>query len=570
MLKIAMAQKNYQVGDFAGNVAMIIAAMAKASEAGADLVVFSELSITGYYPRDLLEEPAFLKRADECVEMVMEASRRFAGLTAVIGTIRGRVGPGKPLHNALLAISNGEIKGEYYKQLLPTYGIFDERRHFEPGPDVACTINVAGHTVGMLVCEDSWNDSELDYSVNPFKALDSVKPSLIISINASPSNRGKREMRHKLFAAASQRHNMPIIYVNQVGGQDQIVFDGASFAVSPSQGVAFESIAFEEAFDVIGFDGREFKSDSPAGLPGTHRGDVSPIRRARQQLVRGTRDYARRTGFATAVVGCSGGIDSALTLAIGADAIGPENMVAITMPSNWSSEGSVSDSVTLCENLGIKLIVHPIGDIVRLYAERYERSFGVPLKGLALENVQARIRGTILMEYSNMNNALVLSTGNKSEISVGYCTLYGDTNGGLNVPGDLYKTEVFEMCQDINDEAGYDRIPTSICTKPPSAELAPGQQDTDSLPPYEVLDEILKWHIEGPRLEASEWEKARQFVGSLLTTTEGRALVARILTMVARSEYKRMQSPPIIRLRARAFGMGRQMLLSATYQFQVA
>lgn len=570
MLKIAMAQKNYQVGDFDGNVAMIIAAMAKASAAGVDLVVFSELSITGYYPKDLLEESAFLKRANESVQKVLEVSKNFAGLTTVIGTIRGRVGPGKPLHNALLVIHNGEIKGEYYKQLLPTYGIFDERRHFEPGPDVACTVNVAGQTVGFLVCEDAWNSEELDYSVNPYKALEAVKPSLIVSINASPSNRGKREMRHKLFAAASQRHNMPIIYVNQVGGQDQVVFDGASFAVSPSQGVVFESVAFEEAFDVLGFAGGEFKSDSPSGLPATSRGDVSPIRRARQQLVLGTRDYARRTGFSRAVVGCSGGIDSALTLALGADALGAENMDAITMPSDWSSEGSVSDSVTLCKNLGIRLHVHPIGHIVRAYAESYERSFGVPLVGLALENVQARIRGSILMEFSNMNNALVLSTGNKSEISVGYCTLYGDTNGGLNMLGDLYKTEVFEMCLDYNVEAAYDKIPAAICTKPPSAELAPGQQDTDSLPPYPVLDEILKWHIEGPRLEADEWEKARAFVGNLLTTTDGRALVARILGLVARSEYKRQQSPPIIRLRPRAFGMGRQMPLTAKYEIEVA
>lgn len=570
MIKIAMAQKNYQVGDFDGNVALIIGAMEKASDAGVDLVVFSELSITGYFPRDLLEEPGFLARSEQCVQKVLEASKRFVGLTSVIGAIRGRVGPGKPLYNALLVISNGEIKGEYYKQLLPTYGIFDERRHFEPGPEVACTVNVSGQTIGVIVCEDAWNDEAFDYSVNPFTALDAVRPSLIVSINASPSNRGKRELRHKLFAAASQRHNMPIIYVNQVGGQDQIVFDGASFAVSPSQGVAFESVAFQEAFDVLGFAGGEFKFDSTAGVGPLNRGNVSPIRRARQQLIMGTHDYARRTGFTKAVVGCSGGIDSALTLALGADALGPDNMTAITMPSEWSSDGSVSDSVTLCKNLGIKLIVHPIGDMVRLYAANYERSFGVPLVGLALENVQARIRGTILMEYSNMTNALVLSTGNKSEISVGYCTLYGDTNGGLNVPGDLYKTEVFEMCLDINEEAGYDRIPASICDKPPSAELAPGQQDTDSLPPYPVLDEILKWHIEGSRLEADEWGKARAFVGNLLATAEGRALVARILSMVSRSEYKRMQSPPIIRLRARAFGLGRQMPLTAKYELMMA
>jgi NAD+ synthase (glutamine-hydrolysing) len=279
----------------------------------------------------------------------------------------------------------------------------------------------------------------------------------------------------------------------------------------------------------------------------------------------GVTDYTRRNGFKTSVFGCSGGIDSALVAVIAADSMGPENVTAITMPSAWSSEGSVSDSVQLCKNLGIKLIVHPIGDLVQAAKDAFEKAFGVPLDGLALENEQARIRGTILMAYSNKFGALLLSTGNKSEISVGYCTLYGDTNGGLCVPGDLYKTEVFEMCEDINAEAGYDRVPAAICTKPPSAELAPGQKDTDSLPPYDVLDPILKWHIEGTRLVPAEWMSARSFVEGLVEQVEGRATVNRIIGLVARNEYKRRQGPPIVRLRARAFGSGRQMPLSAKY-----
>lgn len=566
MLKIAMAQQNYTVGDFGGNLALIRGAMGKAHNAGADLVVFSELAITGYYPKDMLEDPLFLASAEESLQGVLETSRRFPGLTAVLGTIRGRKGPGKPLHNALLVIENGDIKAEYFKQLLPTYNIFDERRHFEPGPDIACAVRIAGETVGFLICEDGWNDDSLEYSVNPFKALDSGRPSLIVSINASPSNRGKREQRHQLFAAASKRHNLPILYVNQVGGQDQLVFDGASFAVSPSQQVAFESASFEEAFDVIGLAGGEFKSVTTAGLPSLDRTPVDISEFYRKQIVLGLKDYARRCGFTKVVVGCSGGIDSALTLALAVEALGACNVVGITMPSKFSSEGSVSDSVALCANLGIELFTHPIVDEVHTYKSDFERAFGSPLAGLALENVQARIRGTILMEYSNSFGHLLLTTGNKSETSVGYATLYGDTCGGLNLIGDLYKTEVFALTAYLNKAAGYDLIPSNILTKPPSAELAPGQQDTDSLPPYEVLDEILKWHIEGDRMAPAERDSAREFVSALRKTPAGFETINRILGLVARNEYKRLQAPPIIRVRARSFGSGRQMPLTAKYE----
>jgi NAD+ synthase (glutamine-hydrolysing) len=565
MLKIAMAQLNYHVGDFTGNTDLILTSMASASNEGVDLLVLTELAVTGYYPKDLLEEPSFLARADRALQDILHESKKYPELTSVVGTIRGRAAPGKPLHNAVLVIRNGAIVTEYYKQLLPTYGIFDERRHFEPGPDVACTVSVAGKTIGLLICEDIWNDESLDYSVNPFKALDAIRPDLLVSINASPANLGKRELRHELFSAASKRHNLPIVYANQVGGQDEIVFDGASFVVSPTQGVAFESACFKEAFDIVGFDNGEFKSVTADSLPSPRLNDLSSIRRARLQLNMGVSDYTRRNGFKKSVFGCSGGIDSALVAVIAADSMGPENVTAITMPSEWSSEGSVSDSVQLCKNLGIELIVHPIGHLVRAAAEAFEKAFGVPLAGLALENEQARIRGTILMAYSNTFGAILLSTGNKSEISVGYCTLYGDTNGGLCVPGDLYKTEVFDMCHDINVQAGYHRVPSAICTKPPSAELAPGQKDTDSLPPYETLDPILKWHIEGSRLIPVEWKSARTFVEDLIEREDGRATVNRIIGLVARNEYKRRQGPPIVRLRARAFGSGRQMPLSAKY-----
>jgi NAD+ synthase (glutamine-hydrolysing) len=555
MIRIACAQLNPTVGDFDGNAAAIIAAMAGTE---AELVVFTELALCGYYPGDLLEDEAFLQRTDQALERILAASRARPAQVAVLGTVRRNAGPGKPLFNALLAIRNGEIVAEYYKQLLPTYGIFDERRHFEPGPEGACVLDVAGCRVGFLVCEDGWNNEGRDYKVNPFSALRHSRPDLVVSINASPSNIGKREQRHALFAAASVQNNLPIVYVNQVGGQDQLVFDGGSFAVSPQQGIAFEMERFVEQIKVVGFEAGQFLSPSVlAPMP------VAEF--ARRQIVLGLQDYARRCGFRKAVVGSSGGIDSALTLALAVEALGAENVIAITMPSAFSSEGSVSDSVTLCRNLGIKLHTHPILDLVNQYGTGFEAAFDAPLKGLTLENLQARVRGTILMAYSNASGALLLTTGNKSEISVGYCTLYGDTNGGLGLIGDLYKTEVVALARHVNEAAGRELIPEPVLTKPPSAELAPGQQDTDSLPPYEVLDEILKWHVEGKRLPRDEAETARQFVERLEADDVGAALVRRILGMVARNEYKRRQAPPIIRVRSRAFGSGRQMPIAARY-----
>jgi NAD+ synthase (glutamine-hydrolysing) len=529
------------------------------------MLVFSELSLCGYYPGDLLEDAGFLIKLEAALEQVLKASRDVPALVTVIGTVRRNKGIGKPLHNALLAIRNGEVVAEYYKQLLPTYGIFDERRHFEPGPEVACTLDVAGHKVGFMVCEDGWNDGGRDYPVNPFNALRAAEPELIVSINASPSDIGKRVQRHALFNAACQHTQIPLLYVNQVGGQDQLVFDGSSFAVSPAQGVAFEAERFAEEYRVIGLDNGRFVAVDGSALPVPDVVGLSVPEFTRRQIVLGLRDYARRCKFTKVVVGSSGGIDSALTLALAVEAIGAENVFAITMPSAYSSEGSVSDSVALCDNLGIKLYTHPIRALVDQYAAGFSEAFATPLQGLSLENLQARVRGTILMEYSNTFGALLLTTGNKSEISVGYCTLYGDTNGGLGLIGDLYKTEVYALSRHINEQAGREIIPEAVLTKPPSAELAPGQKDTDSLPPYELLDEFLKWHIEGARLPDYEAETAYATAAKLLSNEEGRALVQRLLGMVARNEYKRRQAPPIIRVRSRSFGSGRQMPIAAKY-----
>ena len=565
MLRITIAQLNLTIGDIEGNVARMVAAAQQAARDQSQIIVFSELAVCGYYPADLLDEPDFQQRIAAGIEALQQASADLPHLHWVVGAPTPTRGPGKKLHNSLLVLQGGAVRLQYAKQLLPTYNIFDERRHFEPGPDVAKVLRVGDAQVGMLVCEDGWNDHGGDYVVNPFERLRDAAPDFVISINASPSHIGKREQRHTLFAGSSRRHGLPILYVNQVGGHDQLVFDGGSFAVEPDAGVVFEAPRFAEDIRTLRFEGGRFltaEGDRPAAVPAQ---GLPTMEFYRQQILLGLRDYARRCGFAQVVVGSSGGIDSALTLALAAQALGPDNVVGITMPSRYSSSGSVDDSVALCSNLGVPLFAHPIAELVEGYGRQFETSFGKPLAGLPLENLQARIRGTVLMEYSNAFGHLLLTTGNKSEISVGYCTLYGDTNGGLGLIGDLYKTEVFALARHVNEQAGRALIPQAIIDKEPSAELAPGQRDTDSLPPYPVLDEILKLLIEGDRLSAAEHTQAQAIVAQLHETEEGAALVRRIHTMVARNEYKRRQAPPILRLRARAFGSGRQMPIAARY-----
>ena len=565
--RITLAQINPTVGDIKGNIALMQAAAVKAVVAGAAVLVFPELSLTGYYPADLLDEPEFLTQIELGLGQLLECTRTTPGLHWVIGAPLRREGPGKALQNSLLVLADGAIRLRYAKQLLPTYNIFDERRHFEPGPDVAKVLRIGEMQIGFLICEDGWNDAGREYAVNPFERLADAAPDLVVSINASPSSIGKRELRHSLFAAASHRHGLPMLYLNQVGGHDQIVYDGASFAVEPEAGVVFEAQRFAQDICTLGFARGHFSASGDECMPPVSGAGLPVMEFYRRQIVLGLRDYARRCGFRQAVVGSSGGIDSALTMALAAEALGPENVVGITMPSSFSSAGSVSDSVALCRNLGIRLIEHPIRDLVEQYAKGFSGAFSAPLQGLTQENLQARVRGTILMEYSNAFGHLLLTTGNKSEISVGYCTLYGDTNGGLGLIGDLYKTEVFALCRHINDAVGRELIPVAIIDKEPSAELAPGQKDTDSLPPYPVLDGILKHLIEGERLGRDEREEVEQAYAAHLASESGRALIARIKQMIARNEYKRRQAPPILRLRGRAFGSGRQMPIAARYDF---
>ena len=565
MITITLAQLNVTVGDMDGNVRQMVAAAQRARDDGAELVVFSELSLTGYYPGDLLDEPHFMARVDAGFEALLLASRQMPALHWVIGMPAAHQGPGKPLRNVLRVVRAGEVLLEYAKQLLPTYNVFSERRHFEPGPDVAKVLRIGTAQVGFLICEDGWNDDGSGYTVNPFERLRDAAPDLVVSINASPSHIGKREQRHQIFGAASRRHGLPILYVNQVGGHDQLVYDGASFAVEPKAGVVFEARRFGEDVQTLRFEASGFRDARGGALPAVPAEGLSTLAFYREQIVLGLRDYARRCGFTQAVIGSSGGIDSAITIALAAEAFGPDRVIAITMPSVFSSAGSVDDSQALCDGLAVRLHRHPIADLVQGYSAGFEAAFGAPLQGLALENLQARIRGTILMEYSNTWGHLLLTTGNKSEMSVGYCTLYGDTNGGLGLIGDLYKTEVFALARHLNEAAGREIIPQAIIEKPPSAELAPDQKDTDSLPPYDVLDEVLKHLIEGHGLAHEERVEVETFVARLLQQPEGPALVDRVRRMVARSEYKRRQAPPVIRVRARAFGSGRQMPIAAQH-----
>jgi NAD+ synthetase len=565
MLRITSAQINPTIGDITGNIALMLRAARQARDEHADLVVFPEMSLTAYYPGDLLDDANFQARVEAGLVQLKLATRETPQVKWVVGAPVRCMGIGKPFHNALLVLQNGEVLLQYAKQLLPTYNIFDERRHFEPGPDVARVLRIRDAQVGLMICEDGWNDDGQDYLVNPFQRLADAAPDLVVSINASPSNVGKREQRHQVFSKACLRHGLPLLYVNQIGGHDQVIYDGASFAVNAQGVVVFEAKRFTDDVTTLTFDprSRAFGSADGQDLPPVPLAGLPTLEFYRQQIVLGLRDYARRCGFTKAVVGSSGGIDSALTLVLAAEALGPDNVVGITMPSKFSSEGSVSDSVRLCHNLGVALVEHPIRAVVAAFEDAFATAFGEPLLGLPLENLQARVRGTTLMEYSNRFGHLLLTTGNKSEVSVGYCTLYGDTNGGLGLIGDVYKTEIFELCRHINAVAGRELIPTAIIDKPPSAELAPGQKDTDSLPPYAVLDEILKHLIEGDRLSLLERNRVDATMAQLNATLEGRALIVNIQKMIARNEYKRRQAPPVLRVRGRAFGSGRQVPIAA-------
>ena len=479
--RITLAQINPTIGDLAGNLALMRQAAAQAAAERAQMVVFPELSLTGYLPGDLLDEVDFLARCDRALE---NWRQHFGDARAVLGGRRADPahGPGKALEKQPARPARRGGRAAVRQELLPPT---TSSTSTATSSRAGCRSRAApGRHPGRFPdLRGRWNDDGDSYAVNPFARLATRRPTW--SSRSTPARQCRQaRAAQRLFAAASRRHQLPVVYVNQVGGHDQLVFDGASFAVTPAAGVVFEAARFAEAVTTLQLaDGRFLAADG-AALPPVPSAGLPVMEFYRRQIVLGLRDYARRCGFRQAVVGSSGGIDSALTLALAVEALGADNVVAITMPSRFSSSGSVDDSALLCRNLGIKLHEHPIRAIVGQYEAGFAETFGQPLRGLALENLQARVRGTLLMEFSNSYGHLLLTTGNKSEISVGYCTLYGDTNGGLGLIGDLYKTEVFDLSRHLNTSAGRELIPVSIIDKEPSAELAPDQRDSDSLPPY--------------------------------------------------------------------------------------
>lgn len=548
-MKVALLQINPTPGDVEGNGAALRAAMARAGRQGAELCVTSELALTGYPPRDLL-------LYDAVVEAAEKETRDLAGLTAsgpalVLGAVgRNPSGEGKPLRNEAWFLAGGGVRARYAKQLLPTYDVFDETRYFEPGREPA-VVEWGGLRLALTICEDIWNDSAWwntrRYSVDPVEGLMSRGGfDALLNLSASPFTRGKQLVRQEMLAALARRTGAAVVYVNQTGGDDELIFDGRSMVVASSGELAARASGFAEDVAVVDLlAGGAVVSGSP--LAGDDFCPESEIWRA---LVMGTRDFLRRAGMADAVVGLSGGVDSALVAAIACEALGADHVIGVLMPSPYSSGHSLTDAHDLARNLGMKTRVIPIEPAMKAFAAMLEPALAGPeggLPGIVEENLQARIRGNILMAFSNRLGAMVLTTGNKSELSVGYCTLYGDMCGGLAVIGDLPKTGVYRVCRWLNAERGT-VIPGNVLVKAPSAELRPGQTDQDSLPPYDELDAILEAMLEGRRSMTD-------------MTAMGRDPAALRLTagLVARSEFKRHQAAPVLKITEHAFGAGRRM-----------
>ncbi|HWZ25162.1 MAG TPA: NAD+ synthase [Verrucomicrobiae bacterium] len=535
-MKIALAQFNPTVGDFAGNSARILNLAEKARQRGADLAVFSELCLCGYLPQDLLERPAFIDRNHQ--ELKDLAAK--LPLPAVVG-YAGRVknGKGKSIANKAALICSGRVVFEQSKMLLPTYDVFDESRYFQPaGKQFA--YGFGKEQLGITICEDVWNDknfwAECRYDRDPVTELIGQGITVLLNISASPYTIDKRSLRLEMLQSIAVNQHRPIVYVNQVGGDDSLIFDGASMALTAEGKVAAQALAFEE--DLVLF-------DTVTGEGEIHKQPHEEIAYAYRALITGTQDYVRKCGFKKVLVGLSGGIDSAVVASIAVDALGASNVLGVSMPGPYSSEGSKSDAKALAHNLGIELITLPIGEVFDAYQKALAPAFGSKPVDVTEENIQARIRGNYLMAISNKFGSMVLSTGNKSELAVGYCTLYGDMAGGLAVISDVPKLMVYELARWINRER--ELIPHSSIEKVPSAELRPNQKDEDSLPPYDVLDRILKAYIEDLH---SPQEIADHYGFDL-------QLVRDIALHVDRTEYKRKQAAPGLKITSRAFGFGR-------------
>ncbi|MGA8741126.1 MAG: NAD+ synthase [Terracidiphilus sp.] len=546
-MKIALAQINPTVGDFTGNLEKIVDVTRQAAEQSARLAVFSELAICGYPPADFLEKPSFLARCRKAVEELATATRDLP--TAIIAGVALPAPPnaGKPAVNAAVLIDCGHVLLEQHKRLLPFYDVFDEQRYFLPsGPQQV--VELDNVRLAVSICEDAWNDKNFWprrlYTFDPLEDLMRQNPAIHINLSSSPFWHTKRKIRRQMLAAIARRDGIPVIMCNQVGGNDSLIFDGSSIAINAHGDLIAQAKSFEE--DLVFVD----PFCAPA-IPDPLDDDTEAAYHA---LVLGTRDYVRKCGFRKALIALSGGIDSALVAAIAADALGKENVLCIGMPSPYSSQGSIDDSRALATNLGIRFELIGISDLIHQYTRALEPLFKGTQPGLAEENLQARIRGNLLMALSNKFGSLVLTTGNKSEMAVGYCTLYGDMVGALAVIGDLIKTRVYAICRWLNREREI--IPLAILEKPPSAELRPDQKDTDSLPPYEILDPILEAYVE--RYETPECIAQKN--GFPLE------LVQQVVSLVERSEYKRQQAAPVLKVTSKSFGMGRRFPIAVKVQ----
>jgi NAD+ synthetase len=546
-VKIALAQINPTVGDFSGNLEKMIAASRRAAEDGARLTVFSELAISGYPPADFLEKPCFLARCRSAVEELATATAHLS--TAVLAGVAlpAEGASGKPAVNAAVLLDGGRLMLEQHKRLLPFYDVFDEQRYFSPsGPQKIAELD--GVRLAVTICEDAWNDKNFWprrlYSVDPIEELMRTRPALHINLSSSPFWHSKRALRREMLAAIARRDGIPVLMCNQVGGDDSLVFDGSSLALNARGELIAQAASFREDLVVV----------DPFEAPRLAEPDDDDTEAAYRALVLGTCDYVRKCGFSKVLVALSGGIDSALVAAIAAEALGAKNVIAVGMPSPYSSAGSIEDSRQLAANLGIRFEIIGISALFEEFNDALAPLFAGTKPDITEENIQSRTRAVLLMALSNKFGALVLTTGNKSEMAVGYCTLYGDMVGALAVIGDLVKTRVYAVSRWLNREREV--IPVAILNKPPSAELRPGQMDTDSLPPYDVLDPILEAYVE--RYETPE-QISREHGFSL-------DLVQQVVRLVERSEYKRQQAAPVLKVTRKSFGMGRRFPIAVKVQ----
>jgi NAD+ synthase (glutamine-hydrolysing) len=542
-VKIALGQINPTVGDFSGNAAKIIEFSRRAQAAGAGLILFSELSVCGYPPRDLVERPSFVARNRESAERIAEQTR---GISVICGLVTpAESDAGKSVMNSAALLQDGKIAFVQSKMLLPTYDVFDEMRNFAPAKKQEL-FPFCGKRMALTICEDAWNDKQFWikrlYTVDPVEALIREGGNVVLNISASPFWIGKRELRHDMLASIARQHKVPVAMVNQIGGNDSLIFDGSSIVLNAEGETIAQARSFEE--DLIYFDSQTLTGDLHEQIAG----DDASVYSA---LVVGTRDYIQKCGFSQAIVGLSGGIDSALTAVIAADAVGAENVIGVGMPGPYSSPGSIEDARTLAENLGIRFELLSINCAVEAYRQTLKGVFANHKEDVTEENIQSRARGMLLMALSNKFGAIVLSTGNKSELGVGYCTLYGDMAGGLAVISDVPKTLVYKLAHYVNSRRPV--IPEATIEKPPSAELRPDQKDSDSLPPYQILDAVLEDYVE----DAHSAERIADDRGFDID------VVRRVVRMVDRAEYKRQQAAPGIKISPKAFGYGRRFPIAA-------